>query len=96
MLFDALLADTSPAIFLHPLGRDGIHEINKDRIFYGEFHHLYPVLRQNPERFRNYLRMDIETFDYILEKIESRITKNWTNFNKSPIFPAERLVLTLR
>jgi hypothetical protein len=32
----------------------GIHEINKGRKLYGEYHHLYPELRQDANRFKKY------------------------------------------
>ncbi|CAI6357117.1 unnamed protein product [Macrosiphum euphorbiae] len=63
----------------------GVHPINRRRKIYGEFHHL----------FFEYLRMSIETYDFILTKICHRIRKKTTNFKK-PISPAERLYVTIR
>lgn len=73
-----------------------INEMNTKRYTLGEFHHVYPELRQNLQKFKEYLRMSIETFDYILSKVYSKLQKQWTNFNKAPIGPTEKLVITLR
>ena len=73
-----------------------VNLINKDRSTLGEFHHLYHQLRNDPEKFHAYFRMTIPTFDYILDKIQDRLLKKWTNFNRQPINPTERLVITLR
>lgn len=73
-----------------------VHSINKMRHRHGEFHHLYEQLRQHPEKFHGYFRMSSKTFDYILEQIEPRLLKHWTNFNRNPINPPERLAVTLR
>ena len=43
-----------------------VHPVNVDRHIFGEYHHLYKKLRNYPNRFFEYLRMEIETFDYIL------------------------------
>lgn len=72
-----------------------VHEINRSRIPFGEFHHLYHELRGS-SKFHEYTRMDTETFDYILERIENKLHKRWSNFIKAPICPAEKLFVTLR
>lgn len=74
----------------------GVHEINQIRGTYGGYHHLFPELRKDRKRFQRYMRMMPETFDYILEKISCKLMKNWTNFIKNPIYPEEKLVITLR
>ena len=74
----------------------GIHSINRDRITYGEYHHLFPNLKNDNERFFQYMRMSQDTFNYIAEKVKYRLTKNWCNLHKQPILPEERLVITLR
>ena len=56
-----------------------VHDINKRRPTDGENHHLFHQLKLYPERFRSYTRMDISTFNYILQKVESRLTKAWCN-----------------
>lgn len=72
------------------------HEILQGRPTHGEYHHLFPLLRQYPEKFYDYLRMEMSTFDYILDKVKPYCQKNWCNFHKSPIEVEERLVVTLR
>lgn len=72
------------------------HEILKGRPIYGEYHHLFPLLRKYPEKFYDYLRMEIGTFDYILNKLRPFCQKNWCNLHQSPIQVEERLVVTLR
>ncbi|XP_065084914.1 uncharacterized protein LOC135707109 [Ochlerotatus camptorhynchus] len=74
----------------------GVHPINQKRQIYGEYHHLYPDLVKHPAKFRNYTRMRIETFNYVLGLIEERLTKQWTNFVQQPILPREKLIITLR
>jgi len=76
--------------------RSWVHEINQSRGQYGEYHHLFPQLKADGERFFQYFRMDIETFTYILGNIEHRLIKNWCNLHQQKILPEERLVITLR
>ncbi|XP_017135552.2 protein ALP1-like isoform X4 [Drosophila miranda] len=72
-----------------------VHEIFRNRPVLGEFHRMYEQLRTFPIKFAEYARMQVETFDYILNKIESRIQKQQT-FLREPIGPKERLFVTLR
>lgn len=69
----------------------GIHPINCNRSVYGEYHHLFEELKRDENRFFQYMRMTIETFNYILEKVEHRLIKTWCNWHKQPILPEERL-----
>uniref|UniRef100_T1H970 CUB domain-containing protein n=1 Tax=Rhodnius prolixus TaxID=13249 RepID=T1H970_RHOPR len=73
-----------------------VHPINKKRSTLGEFHHLYKELRNYPDRFFEYVRMGPPTFDYILEKIRSKLSKLWKNCHGNPITIEEKLVITLR
>lgn len=72
-----------------------VYPMNRQRKMYREYHHLYNDLRKSPERFFEYLRMSVETYDFILCKISQRIKKKTTNFKK-PILPAERHYITIR
>lgn len=59
----------------------------------------YPTLLrelrdEDPESFRGYLRMDIETFDALLELVEEEIQLNAKY--RFPISTRERLAVTLR
>jgi len=42
-----------------------VHPLNSNRNEKGEFCNLYNDLRKDPEKFFNYTRMSISTFDYI-------------------------------
>lgn len=75
--------------------KDGVHEINKNREISGEFFNLYEELKFYPTKFFEYTRMPVSTFDYILNKISPKITREDTNFRKS-ISPEEKLFITLR
>ena len=72
-----------------------VHPINERREELGEFHHLFNDLREDRERFKNYHRMDINTFDSILDIIRTDIEGQVTNCRR-PISPEEKLSLTLR
>jgi len=63
---------------------------------YGQYHTLMRELRQeDPAAFLNFLRMPPEMFDYILERIEGRITKQRTWY-RQPLEPGLKLAITLR
>ena len=99
-LEDFLLLDNSGLriwyLLTRPQQREGIHFINQSRGENGEFHHLFCELRRDPVRFHQYFRMSIDTFDYLLDQIQHKLVKKWTNFNLNPIMPAERLAVTMR
>jgi hypothetical protein len=89
---DAALLIASENIHLLKRERSGVQL----REQYGEYHYLFPQLKADRELFFQYFRMDIETFTYILGKIEHRLIKNWCNLHQQKILPAERFVITLR
>lgn len=91
-----MASERSVAFKVKPIRRVSVHSVNKLRGIFGEYHHLFPQLRCDSERFFEYCRMDCTTFDYILEKIKHRTLKNWCNLHKQKILPEERLVVTLR
>lgn len=65
---------------------------------YRRFGHMEMVqeLRENyPDDYKNYLRMDEETFALLLHKVRNRIVKQDTIMRES-ISPEARLVATLR
>lgn len=75
----------------------GIHPINRERYLLIEFHHLYYKLRKYSDKFFSYLRMSVQTFDYLLEKVNYRLDKNVTNFVKNRfISPTERLIIIIK
>ncbi|KAJ8943744.1 hypothetical protein NQ317_007925 [Molorchus minor] len=79
--------DLLPSSFSHSKKRQyGVHPVNRYRQEYGEFHHLYRQLRKYPERFFQYLRMSVETFDVLLKKMKRKIEKHTTNFGETNFF----------
>ncbi|KAJ8684328.1 hypothetical protein QAD02_020120 [Eretmocerus hayati] len=70
VLLDLLLDNTALKAFLLCRKRS-LHakEMNMLRLKYGQYHTLFLILRRHPEEFRMYMRMSIDTFDYILEAV---------------------------
>lgn len=66
-----------------------------ERLERGSFSFLMNELSFDTSSFLNYIRMNAETFNYILGEIENDIRKNDTLMRKS-IPPAEKLAATLR
>lgn len=66
-----------------------------ERLERGSFSFLMNDLSSDAPSFVNYIRMNAETFNYILGKIEKDIKKEDTLMRKS-ISPAEKLAATLR
>ncbi|XP_050293622.1 uncharacterized protein LOC126734133 [Anthonomus grandis grandis] len=73
-----------------------VHPLNQERHTLGEYHNLFPQLKEYPGRFFQYTRMEHSTFVYILDLIQPEIVTKFTNFVKQPIEPEEKLVITLR
>ncbi|XP_072380701.1 uncharacterized protein [Diabrotica undecimpunctata] len=73
--------------------RTWIHKCNEDRSS-GEFNKTFQTLRNYPDKFKEYHRMSIETFYYILEGIEDNISGQ-SNFREC-ISPEEKLNITIR
>lgn len=66
------------------------------RMQYGHYDTLMDELyNENPELYRNFLRMDRKMFNKIVECVTPRIEKKTTNFRK-PIDPGTRVAITLR
>ncbi|KAJ8883235.1 hypothetical protein PR048_015075 [Dryococelus australis] len=57
------------------LKRVGVHVINRGRQVFGEYHHLFPQLKRYKMRIGSYTRMEIDTFNYMLDNIEESLTK---------------------
>lgn len=72
------------------------HDINSDRYRHGEFHTLYERLRNHEDKFYEYTRMTVTTFDYILNAVQTQLSKPETNFIPLTISPEQKLLLTLR
>lgn len=72
-----------------------IHPINTARYLHGAYFTLYHQLRQDEEKFFNYFRMSITSFDELLLNISDSIKCADTKFRKA-ISPEEKLAITLR
>lgn len=62
---------------LSKIRNSNVHEINKERNTFGEYHHLFPLLKKYPKKFEEYVRMQVATFEYILSKIDKSLKKKW-------------------
>ncbi|XP_073527026.1 recQ-mediated genome instability protein 1 isoform X3 [Phyllobates terribilis] len=60
-----------------------------------DFATLYQDLRRNPEKFSQFCRISIQTFDKLLEELCSGLTRQDTS-TKQNIQPEEQLLVTLR
>lgn len=56
-----------------------VHPIFVKRSRYGEYHHLMPDLRIDPEKFFNYLRMDMATYELLKSLLFEEYFKNIFN-----------------
>ncbi|KAL4083699.1 hypothetical protein QTP88_029015 [Uroleucon formosanum] len=66
----ALAADTVERNRVH-----WVHPLNALRITLGEFHCLYSNLRRYPDRFFNYYRMSIKSFDELVISLRPCISE---------------------
>jgi len=72
-----------------------VHPLNAQRITLGEFHCLYSDMRQYPDRFFNYYRMSIKSFDELVILLRPRISETNSTFRET-IGVEERMTVTLR
>lgn len=72
-----------------------VHPINSDREEANKFNMFYENIRCYSDKFFEYYRMTISSFDELLEKIRPFIKKENTVF-RNAISPEERLTITLR
>ncbi|XP_077112935.1 uncharacterized protein LOC143768133 [Ranitomeya variabilis] len=72
-----------------------IHPITAQRMTRGVYSTLYLELRENPQKFFNYVRMKAENFEILLGHVEDSIRRRDTQMRFS-ISPAERLMVTIR
>ena len=80
---------------VHSIRRFSVHPVNRSRHVHGEYHHLIPVLLDDPFKFAEYLRMNPDTFHDLLDECAAELRKEYTNY-RQPMSPKERLVVTLR
>lgn len=72
-----------------------VHPLNSHRLSLGEFNCLYSNIRQHPDRFFNYYRMSVKSFDELVILMRPNITKKNTKF-RDAIGVEERLTVTIR
>lgn len=72
-----------------------VHPINHNREELGQFDYFYNNMRCYPEKFTEYYRMSLPTFDELLDKLRPHITKENTQFRYA-ISAEQRLTITLR
>lgn len=73
-----------------------IHPILRDRMTHSMFITLYPNLRQHKEKFFNYFRMSIESFDELLNIAKDDLSPCENYVIRDTVTAEEKLVITLR
>jgi hypothetical protein len=73
--------------------RRWIHQLWESRTD-GEYFKLCKILREFPDKFREYYRMDIKTFDYTLDIVKDDL-QGYSNFRKCTE-AEEKLIVALR
>ncbi|XP_045477279.1 protein ANTAGONIST OF LIKE HETEROCHROMATIN PROTEIN 1-like [Harmonia axyridis] len=72
-----------------------VHPYTDLRLLRGRFHTSFGALRENPDKFYNYYRMSVKSFDELAAKITPKIRSQDTWMRLS-IPPLEMLAVTLR
>ncbi|KDR11682.1 hypothetical protein L798_14566, partial [Zootermopsis nevadensis] len=73
-----------------------IHPMFLERSTKGAFHLLYDDLRKHDEKFFNYTRMSVKSFDQLLQLIREEIGGTDTNFRQGIRPEKKQLMFTLR
>lgn len=76
--------------------RFNVHPILRDRMTHSMFITLYPKLREHSEKFFNYFRMSIASFDNLLEIIKEDLSPCQNYMVRDTVSAEEKLVITLR
>lgn len=72
-----------------------VHPFTDSRLLRGEFYTIYSDLRENSDKFYNYFRMSIRSFDELTARVTQKITSQDTCIRLS-IPPLEIIAVTLR
>jgi len=72
-----------------------VHPLHSSKEYDMKFQSFYGNLKKYPEKFFDYYRMSIQSFEELLEKVRLNLTKETTHL-RNPISPEERLTVTLR
>ena len=67
---------------VHSIRRLSVHPVNRSRHVHGEYHHLIPVLLDDPFKFAEYLRMNPDTFQDLLDECAAELRKEYTNYRQ--------------
>ncbi|RVE40776.1 hypothetical protein evm_014574 [Chilo suppressalis] len=76
--------------------RFNVHPILRDRMTHSMFITLCPKLRKHGEKFFNYFRMSVTSFDELLEIIQEDLTPCQNYVVRDTVSAEEKLVITLR
>ena len=66
-----------------------------NRLQFGAFHSLFYELRKDERSFKEFIRMDVNQFDFLVEKLTPKIIKVDT-FMRDSIHPHEMVCVALR
>ena len=72
-----------------------VHPLHSSKEYDMKFQLFYDNLKKYPEKFFDYYRMSIQSFEELLEKVRLNLTKETTHL-RNPLSPEERLTVTLR
>lgn len=72
-----------------------VHPIVNERQTKGHFYTLFAEIREDEDKYFNYTRMSMGSFNELLGCIKEKITKENTRM-RSSIPPEEKLIVTLR
>lgn len=72
-----------------------VHPLLQVRYVEGAFYTIFEKLREHENKFFNYFRMTISTFDYLLARLRDNISREDT-LMRDCIPPVEMLAVTLR
>lgn len=72
-----------------------VHPINMKREEFGAVYTLFPQLRQHEDKFFNYFRMSVSTFDYLYNRLKNTLELQNTRMREC-IQPIQMLAVTIR
>jgi len=72
-----------------------VHPLHSSKKYDMKFQIFYENLKKYPDKFFDYYRMSIQSFEELIEKVQLNLTKEITHL-RNPISPEEQLTVTLR
>lgn len=76
--------------------RWAVHPINRSRFVDGAFHNLYGKLRDDGEKFFNFFRMSVASFDELVSICQEIIQTRQDLVQGLAFSPQEMLAITIR